>query len=155
MIQIAVLSGEVPVRAIDFNSNNHYAPGIHIPIEKQICADMHVDVFRSLILTTDKFEKWLWWQVEIHWPKCVDYCEQYLIPSGYTSSNEDPAPQKPSRRPAYERAARALKEIYGQPIPDSTVVPNKALYKAVNNWLTKNHLPQASDTTILRAAGRR
>ena len=43
MVERSVLSGEVPIRAIN------YASPIHIPIEKQIRPNMKVDVFLSQI----------------------------------------------------------------------------------------------------------
>ena len=151
MVERSVLSGEVPIRAIN------YASPIHIPIEKQIRPNMKVDVFLSQI--QDEFGKVLWWEVEIHWPKCVDYCEQYLIPSWYTPSKGDLSTKKPPGRPTRERAERALKGLYGDQIPNRTTLPNKVLYRDVHNWLKKNeennkNLPAISNTTILRAARR-
>jgi hypothetical protein len=153
MIQNSVLSGEVPVRAIDYHSTNHMASVIHIPIEKQIRSGMQVDVLQSLI--TDEFGKWLWWQVEIHWLKCLDYCKQYLVPAWYVPSKGDLSTKKPSGRPTRKRAEQALKEIYGDQIPDQTSVPNKVLSHEVHKWLKNKNLPDVSSTTILRAAGRR
>jgi hypothetical protein len=60
-----------------------------------------------------------------------------------------------TRQPARERARRALKELYGSRAPDEAALSNKALEKAVNEWLEANSMRPVAQRTIRRAAGRR
>jgi len=73
------------------------------------------------------------------------------------------ATQRPSRktgaksrsRPALERARRAIKELYPHGVPAQADVPNANLCHRVGRKLKDQGLPNVSDDTILRAAGRR
>jgi hypothetical protein len=58
-------------------------------------------------------------------------------------------------RPDRARAERAIAEIYENRIPHQTTERNADLLKKVGDWLKRQGLPNVSDTTILRAAGRR
>jgi hypothetical protein len=61
----------------------------------------------------------------------------------------------PRSQHARDRARMALDEIYPRGIPDAATEPNLVLYKKVGDWLKGKRLPNVSDSTILRAAGRR
>jgi hypothetical protein len=58
-------------------------------------------------------------------------------------------------QPARERAKKAVDAIYGSNIPDQANEPNTMLCKNVGAKLKELNLPDVSDETILRAAGRR
>ena len=60
-----------------------------------------------------------------------------------------------SRRPARERARIAIEEIYPNGIPSRAAVPNARLCRRVGEKLKTIGLPDVSDDTILRTAGRR
>ena len=62
-------------------------------------------------------------------------------------------PQRRSR-PALERAKRAIKELYPEGVPGQAAVPNALLCRRVGEKLKEMELPDVSDDTILRAAGR-
>lgn len=57
--------------------------------------------------------------------------------------------------PARSRADKAIKKLYPRKVPDQDTVPNALLCRKVGEWLKENRLPELSDDTILRAAGRR
>ena len=58
-------------------------------------------------------------------------------------------------QPARERASQAIAELYPQGVPTQDVEPNPLLCRRVGEWLSERRLPDVSDDTILRAAGRR
>jgi hypothetical protein len=58
-------------------------------------------------------------------------------------------------RPAFERARRAINDLYAQGVPDQAALPNATLCRRVAQKLKEESLPSVSDDTILRAAGRR
>lgn len=58
-------------------------------------------------------------------------------------------------RPALERARGAIKELYPQGVPGQAAEPNAHFCRRVGERLKQNGLPDVSDDTILRAAGRR
>jgi hypothetical protein len=58
-------------------------------------------------------------------------------------------------RPQFERAKRAIDQLYPQGPPDPSDLPNANLYKRVGQKLKELKLEDVSDDTILRAAGRR
>jgi hypothetical protein len=58
-------------------------------------------------------------------------------------------------RPALERARRVIDELYRDGVPDQATIPNKSLYKLVNEKLEEMGQQSVSRDTILRAAGRR
>jgi hypothetical protein len=62
---------------------------------------------------------------------------------------------RPKARPAFERAQRIINELYPDGVPDQTIVPNTTLCRQVSAKLKESKLPNVSDDTILRAAGRR
>jgi hypothetical protein len=64
-----------------------------------------------------------------------------------------PAPKK--SRPGRERARRAIDELYHGDVPDQATEPNWRLCKRVGKRLEELGLPNVSNDTILRAAGRR
>ena len=64
--------------------------------------------------------------------------------------------------PPDTRAARrfgtvdlAIAALWPHGVPDQATLPNKQLRFAVRSWLQRNGLPDASDATIDRCAGRR
>ena len=70
--------------------------------------------------------------------------------------------QRPSRtgatrrsQPAFERARRAIDELFPDGVPGQADVPNAILCRRVGVKLKNDGLPNLSDDTILRAAGRR
>jgi hypothetical protein len=58
-------------------------------------------------------------------------------------------------RPAFERARRAINDLYAQGVPDQAALPNASFCRRVGQKLNEESLPSVSDDTILRAAGRR
>jgi hypothetical protein len=58
-------------------------------------------------------------------------------------------------RPARDRAAQALLDIFKSGLPDQATEPNVELCRKVGNWLKERCLLDVKDDTILRAAGRR
>ena len=60
-----------------------------------------------------------------------------------------------SRRPGRNRAERAIAKIYPNDIPDPASEPNVIVCRKVGSWLKDQGMPDVSDATILRAAGRR
>jgi hypothetical protein len=77
---------------------------------------------------------------------------QQWSPFGRTPS----APPAQARsRPKFEDALRAIAEIYSGGVPDQAAEPNSKLCRRVGEKLKAAGLPEVSDDTILRAAGRR
>jgi hypothetical protein len=74
-----------------------------------------------------------------------------IAPALATRANRKPGRAQPSR----ERAQRAIEALYPNGVPNQTTEPNSTLYRKVGEWLKTKKLPAVSDTTILRAAGRR
>ena len=79
-----------------------------------------------------------------------------------TSRSQGEATQRPSRtvathrsQPAFERARRAINELFPKGVPGQADVPNATLCRRVGVKLKNDGLPNVSDDTILRAAGRR
>jgi len=79
-----------------------------------------------------------------------------------TTDDQAPALRDPRQatrarrtRPASEGAERAVEALYHGKIPTQVEVPNATLFKNVGAWLKSNGLPDVSNDTILRAAGRR
>jgi hypothetical protein len=66
------------------------------------------------------------------------------------------AKRKPERaQPSRERAQQAIEALYPNGVPDQTTEPNSILYRKVGEWLKTKSLLGVSNSTILRAAGRR
>jgi hypothetical protein len=57
--------------------------------------------------------------------------------------------------PSRQRAQRAIETLYPHGVPDQATEPNPKLFKRVGAMLKEQKLPDVSDDTILRAAGRR
>src|SRR6516162_3152667 len=57
--------------------------------------------------------------------------------------------------PTVERATIAISRLYPQSVPTQAILSNKRLFADVNGELARMGLPAVSETTILRAAGRR
>lgn len=66
-----------------------------------------------------------------------------------------PQGSRGKRRPAIERAQGAIEALYPNGVPDQATEPNATLCKRVSGKLKESKLPDVSDDTILRAAGRR
>jgi excisionase family DNA binding protein len=63
---------------------------------------------------------------------------------------------RPKRvRPAFERAHGVIETLYPKGVPDQAVEPNAILCRRVGAKLKESNMPNVSDDTILRAAGRR
>jgi hypothetical protein len=58
-------------------------------------------------------------------------------------------------QPAFERARRAIEELFPDGVPGQADVPNAILCRRVGVKLKNDGRPNVSDDTILRAAGRR
>jgi hypothetical protein len=58
-------------------------------------------------------------------------------------------------RPTRDRAQQIIEELYPQGVPEPATLPNALLCRLVGAKLKELGLPQASDDTILRVAGRR
>jgi hypothetical protein len=58
-------------------------------------------------------------------------------------------------RPTRDRAQQAIQQLYPQGVPEPATLPNALLCRRVGEKLKELGLPQASDDTILRVAGRR
>jgi len=85
-----------------------------------------------------------------------------LIPSGsgdLLSTAKSPDERSPRLRQksqtGRERAHRVIRELYPDDVPDQATEPNANLCKRVAAKLKELGLPEVSDDTILRAAGRR
>jgi Queuosine biosynthesis protein QueC len=70
------------------------------------------------------------------------------------------APERQQRRrgkcrPALDRAQGVIKKLYPDGVPDQAFEPNASLCRQVSVKLKEAKLPNVSDDTILRAAGRR
>ena len=65
------------------------------------------------------------------------------------------APARKKSAPPKERALRVIDEDFPGRVPDQATLPNKCLCELVSKGLQKRGLLKVSDTTILRAAGRR
>jgi hypothetical protein len=74
---------------------------------------------------------------------------------GQAPAPHDRRPERARRRPALERAQRAINELYPDGVPDQATEPNSKLRYRVTKKLKEASLPAVSDDTILRAAGRR
>jgi hypothetical protein len=80
-----------------------------------------------------------------------------------SARSQGEATQHPSRetgatrrsQPAFERARRAIEELYPDGVPGQADVPNAILCRRVGVKLKNEGRPNVSDDTILRAAGRR
>jgi hypothetical protein len=57
--------------------------------------------------------------------------------------------------PSLQRAHDAIRELYPHGVPDQATEPNAVLCRRVGEKLKIAQLPDVSDDTILRAAGRR
>ena len=91
----------------------------------------------------------------------VSDVEKFLISSAGSSSAAS-IPRQPASGPhrksqtAREGAHRAIREVYpGGVVPDQAAEPNATLCRRVGAKLKQLGLPDVSDDTILRAAGRR
>jgi hypothetical protein len=66
------------------------------------------------------------------------------------------APRRRAKnRPTLERARGAIEELYPDGVPSQSAEPNVNLCRRVGEKLKKSGLPNVSNDTILRAAGRR
>jgi len=88
----------------------------------------------------------------------VDWTWSTVTFNGVTLANIEVA-EVPGRRakgrPSRARALAALRDIYGDDVPDQASEPDYRLCCKVAERLKANGLPGVSNDTILRAAGRR
>jgi hypothetical protein len=89
MVERAVHSGEVPVRALKDQIDS-----IPARIEKLIAAEMKIDV--PLCTIHDRFTTF-WRNVEIRWPECLAYCEANCIPAWASVPKHQPRGRKPEK----------------------------------------------------------
>jgi hypothetical protein len=85
-------------------------------------------------------------------------CEQVIKQwpgNGWVSPPQDRLPERAKSRPAFDRAQRVIGEVYPGGIPDQATLPNASLCQRVGAKLKEAKLPDVSNDTILRAAGRR
>jgi hypothetical protein len=90
----------------------------------------------------------------------ADVIEVLCGGAGYHSGNEPTAragkqKSRSKRQPALERARGAIRELYPKGVPGQAEEPNKNLCRRVGEKLKEANLPNVSNDTILRAAGRR
>jgi hypothetical protein len=69
--------------------------------------------------------------------------------------HERPQGSPGKRRSKIERVQRAIEALYPNGVPDQATEPNVTLCRRVSAKLKESQLPDVSDDTILRAAGRR
>ena len=93
----------------------------------------------------------------MNWDVSIELCSadvtQTLIASRQVETKSRVKHER--SRPGRERAKKALVEIYGSHIPDQASEPNATLCRKVGAKLKELKLPDISDDTILREAGRR
>jgi hypothetical protein len=77
------------------------------------------------------------------------------VPCKVKPSNARRQGSRDKSRPAIERAQGVIKALYPNGMPDQATEPNAALCRRVSAKLKESKLPDVSDDTILRAAGRR
>jgi hypothetical protein len=99
-----------------------------------------------------------WWhikQIEV----CGPDVTSVLLPTAVDTLPRGPDAPKPPRRPktptGRERAREVIRGLYPDGVPDQSRVPNSSLCKAVATRIKELGLPEVSDDTMLRAAGRR
>lgn len=76
-------------------------------------------------------------------------------PNGPVPTNQPRISEERRTRPTFDRAKKALKELYPDGVPDQADLPNAVLCRQVGVKLREAGQPDVSDDTILRAAGRR
>jgi hypothetical protein len=81
--------------------------------------------------------------------------DAYCSGSGAGRAHEPLRRGRGKSKPALERARRAIEELYPGGVPGQTGEPNAHLCRRVGEKLKQAGLPDVSDDTILRAAGRR
>ena len=84
----------------------------------------------------------------------IDEVEAEPASAGH-GAHEPKQRRRGKSRPALERARGVIKELYPDGVPDQASEPNASLCRRVSAKLKEAKLPNVSDDTILRAAGRR
>jgi hypothetical protein len=137
--------------------------GINFDIKAEIKSqDLDWEASRPMkpwIVRRGAFEPSGFWHLE--WIELLRTdVERVLHPLGprgeatqHASASE--AVDKNRSRPAFERARSAVEELYPEGVPKPAAEPNAILCRRVGEKLKEQSLPDVSDDTILRAAGRR
>ena len=87
-----------------------------------------------------------------------DDVTKVLCSTGQREITEQVAKRAGTRKvtsPALERAREAVNELFPQGVPTQAVLPNRNLCDRVHQKIAHKKLPNLSDDTVLRAAGRR
>jgi hypothetical protein len=92
---------------------------------------------------------------ELEWIKLFSTDVTNILCGGPTERTSNRTSATTRRRPARERAQQAINELYHNGVPDPATLPNALLCRRIGEKLKKLGLPQISDDTILRVAGRR
>jgi hypothetical protein len=80
------------------------------------------------------------------------FCEAQ---GGHEHKARNGRPRLRKSSPALQRACQAIDELYPNRVPEQAAEPNGTLCRRVSEKLKQAGLPQVSNDTILRAAGRR
>ena len=94
-------------------------------------------------------------QWELEWIELFRTDVTDVLCGGPTEKTSSKTGSTSRSRPARERARQAIKELYPQDVPEPATLPNALLCRRVGEKLKERGLPQVSDDTILRVAGRR
>jgi hypothetical protein len=101
----------------------------------------------------------IWGDWELEWIEVFrTSVEKVLCQSGelgVPNQHARKADAPPRKRPAFERAADAIRHLYPDGVPTQAAVPNAILCRRVGEILKERKQEHVSDDTILRAAGRR
>src|SRR5262249_41438556 len=97
---------------------------------------------------------------ELEWTELFrDDVTKVLCSTGRREITEQAAKRTGTRRitsPALERAREAINELFPQEeLPNQAVLPNRNLCLRFHKKIAEKRLPNVSDDTVLRAAGRR
>jgi hypothetical protein len=95
---------------------------------------------------------------DLEWIKLLrENVTKFLCSTGQRESPEQAWRRTGTRRtsPALERAQEAIRELFPQDLPNQADLPNRNLCLRVHKKIEEKGLPNVSDDTVLRAAGRR
>jgi hypothetical protein len=138
MVERAVRSGEVPVRAY-----KDQLASVPARIEKEITSDMRLEIGRSSILC-DQFSRIVCFDIEISWPKCVEYCKANLIPTARPALTYRSAPTV--------KIIKVIRTVYDEAEAFNQKAPNiRQIVEPVQNALRSEGL-HASGSHIQKLA---
>jgi hypothetical protein len=81
--------------------------------------------------------------------------ERYLPAAPANAVGKKPSARRHKSSPQLESAQRAIEELYPRGVPDRDTLPDPILYQKVAAKIKEADRTNVSNTTILRAAGRR